>query len=152
MKLKIRFTKDSDFSNISKLGSNSYSDEYYEDDESFKSKIENCYEGCLVADVDGIVGYIISFPYIVGKSFPINSIYTPIKESNCWYIHDLCVSKDFRGKGIAADLAKNIILNKKIIALTAVQNSESFWKNFGFRSFFEIEYCGKKAKYMMLIT
>lgn len=151
MKSKIRFALDSDVLEIDKLGTEHYSSCYYESEQSFVSKIKNCSEGCLVADVDGVVGYLISFPYKLGKIFPIDSEYTPVPDSDCWYVHDLCVSKDFRSKGIATQLANSILINKKIVALTAVQNSEHFWNKFGFRTFFESEYCGLKASYMILI-
>lgn len=151
MKINIRFTKPEDYSEISRLGTNSYEDNYYEGEESFISKMEGCPEGCFVADVDGIIGYIISFPYLIGKSFPIDSFFVKTENPNCWYIHDLCVSKDFRKKGVAKELAKTVIDANAVLALTAVQKSENFWAKMGFRSFFELDYCGSKAKYMILI-
>ena len=152
MNVNIRNIKISDYDEVCELGTNSYPENYYEGKESFISKIKGCHEGCFVADLDGIVGYIISFPYIVGKSFPINNFYEPIEESNCWYIHDICVSKDFRGTGIAKTLAFQIIKNNgNVICLTSVMNSENFWSKLGFRGFFDLDYCGMKAKYMILI-
>ena len=149
--MNIRHTKPNDYSNICELGTKSYSDNYYEGEESFVSKIKGCYEGCFVADLDGIVGYIISFPYKVGKSFPIDSFYEPVEDPNCWYIHDLCVSVDFRGRGIAVDLAKTVLNHSNVYCLTAISGSEGFWSKIGFRSFFDLEYCGRSAKYMILI-
>lgn len=151
MKIKIRLTTPDDYEEVCELGTESYSYNYYEGKESFTSKMKGCPEGCFVADVDGIIGYIISFPYLIGKSFPIDHFFEPISDSNCWYIHDLCVSKDFRKKGIAKELAKTILNMNKITALTAVQGSERFWEKLGFRSFFELIYCGQKAQYMILI-
>lgn len=152
MKVKIRNTKPSDYDEICELGTKSYPNNYYEGEESFISKIKGCYEGCFVADLDGIVGYVISFPYLVGKSYPIDSFYEEVEKPNCWYIHDLCVSKEFRGKGIAKELANQITNNgEKVFCLTAVLGSDNFWNKVGFRSFFDLEYCGRSAKYMILI-
>jgi len=152
MKFNIRHTKPNDYQEISKLGTKSYPDNYYEGEESFVSKITGCYEGCIVADLDGIIGYIISFPYLVGKPFPIDSFYEPVENPNCWYIHDLCVEKEFRKNGIAKELA-NVVMNKdhSVFCLTAVENSENFWNKLGFKSFFSLDYCGCKANYMIFI-
>jgi len=148
----MRNTRPADYKDICDLGTISYSQDYYESEESFISKIKGCYEGCLVADLDGIIGYIVSFPYKVGKSFPINSFYEPVQNPNCWYIHDVCVSKDFRKMGVATQLAECIVNNNEgTICLTSLLESEGFWKNLGFRSFFDIEYCGRDAKYMVLV-
>jgi len=152
MQFKIRNILPNDYNNVCDLGTKSYPDNYYEGEESFISKIKGCYEGCLVADLDGVIGYIISFPYFIGKPYPIDHFYETPEGANCWYIHDLCVSIDFRGKGIAKDLVKIILKRKEIFCLTAVLNSENFWNKMGFRSFFEIDYYGAKAKYMMLIS
>jgi ribosomal protein S18 acetylase RimI-like enzyme len=152
MKVDIRYTKPSDYKKISDLGTKSYPKNYYEKEESFVSKIKNCYEGCLVADLDGIIGYIISFPYLTGNSFPIDSMYEPINNPNCWYIHDLCVDEEFRGNGIAKELVNSIFnRDSNIFCLTAVENSEIFWNKLGFRSFFSVDYCGKKSSYMIFI-
>lgn len=152
MKVKIRNISPNDYSEVCDLGTKSYPENYYEGEESFTSKIKGCYEGCLVADLDGIVGYIISFPYFVGKPYPIDSFYEYSNDSNCWYIHDVCVSLDFRNKGIARILVETILNRKGVFCLTSVLDSEPFWKKMGFRSFLEIEYYGAKAKYMMLIS
>jgi ribosomal protein S18 acetylase RimI-like enzyme len=150
--MEIRSAKTKDYADMAEIGTKSYSHEYYEGEESFFSKIEGCPSGCFVADVDGVVGYAISFPYLVGKSFPIDSFFTLVDDPNCWYIHDVCVMKDFRRMGIAKKLASKLMeIGWNVMCLTAVQGSEAFWEQFGFRSFFELEYCGKKASYMILI-
>jgi ribosomal protein S18 acetylase RimI-like enzyme len=53
------------------------------------------------------------------------------------YIHDLAVDKDGRGKGVAQalvrasiDAAKGRGLSRA--CLVAIQNSQSFWEQFGF--------------------
>jgi ribosomal protein S18 acetylase RimI-like enzyme len=152
MKTNIRRIKSSDYSEISNLANNSYPEYLFESEESFFSKLEKFPEGCFVADLDGIIGYIISFPYIMGKYFPINSIFEIVEDPDCWYIHDLCVSKDFRKRGIGEDLTKEVLKNSwGVVCLTAVEGSSLFWHKMGFRSFFKVDYNGSKADYMILI-
>lgn len=148
MKFKIRLTTPNDYAEICDL-ENNY--EYHEEKKFFINKVKAYPEGCFVADVDGIIGHIISFPYLIGKSFPSEQLFEPISKPSCWYIHNLYVSKDFRKKGIAKELTEIILNSNKIIALTATQGSEYFWEKLGFRSFFELIYCGEKAQYMILI-
>lgn len=152
MKVNIRYTKPNDYLEICELGNNSHSGNYLEKEESFLSKIKGCYEGCIVADLDGIIGYAISFPYLVGKSYPINDLYEDVESPNCWYIYDVCVSKEFRGRGVAKELT-NTIINKdsNVFCLTAAEDSENFWSRMGFRSFFKLDYRGTEAHYMVLI-
>lgn len=141
-----------DYEEIENIANESYSNNYYETESSLISKIENFPDGCLVADLDGVVGYAISFPYYLGKSFPINTNYEIMEDPNCWYIHDLCVVKRFRKKGVAKMLAKEIIKKSwNVVALTAVQDSKSFWSKLGFLSFKVVNYCNEKADYMLLI-
>jgi GNAT superfamily N-acetyltransferase len=152
MRVKIRHINPEDYSEVCDLGTKNYAEEYYEGEESFISKIKNNYESCFVADLDGVIGYIISFPYFVGKSFPINCFHEKQDNTNCWYIHDVCVQKEFRSKGAAKQLVKTVLNNgNSVYCLTSVMGSKSFWETFGFREFFELNYCGLPAKYMILI-
>lgn len=142
----IRSTKISDYQEINAIKAESHPDNYHEDE----SKMQGYPEGCFVADLDGIVGYLISFPYVLGKPYPIDKKYTLVDEPNCHYIYDLCVMPEFRKMGIAKKLAKKIIEMKwPVIGLVAVMNSVGFWHKLGFRSFSEIEYYGLKAEYML---
>jgi GNAT superfamily N-acetyltransferase len=152
MKVNIRHVKPNDYCEITDLNAKNYPENYREEEQCLVSKIEGCYEGCLVADLDGIIGYIVSFPYLLGRPFPIDSLFEPVKESNCWYIHGLCICKEFRGKGIAKELTKTVISkNSNAFCVTAIEESEKFWEKIGFRTFFELDYCKKRASYMILV-
>lgn len=141
----------SDIVDIDKLGTESYPSNYYEGTESFASKIYQNFSTCLTAkDNDVLVGYIIGFPYIFGKPYPINKIYKPVKHSNCYYIHDLCVDKNYRKLGIGKKLVIQTILNiSDNICLVAVLDSSLFWKKFGFVSVGNFDYYGLQAAYMV---
>jgi ribosomal protein S18 acetylase RimI-like enzyme len=152
MNICIRPTKISDYPAVNAIGTASYPDNYYEGDASFESKMRGYSEGCFVADVDGVVGYAISFPYLIGRPYPIDEIFELEPEPNCYYIHDLCVLDEFRGKGIANKLAERVLeIQWVVIALVAVMYSSGFWRLFGFKGFASLDYYGLKAEYMLLI-
>ncbi len=146
MQFNIRNILPNDYNEIYELRNESYPNKYQEKKENFISKIN--YEGCLVADLDGIIGYLISFPYSIGKSYPIDNFYKTSEDANCCYLYDICITNDFRKKGIAKKLINTTLKRKEIFGLTSILNSEDFWKKFGFRSFFETS---SKSKYMMLL-
>ena len=141
-----------DYAAVNAIGTAEYPRNYYECDNSFESKISGYPHGCSVADLDGIVGYVISFPYVLGRPFPLGEIYSPVDNPDCYYIHDLCVLKEFRGKGIAKQLAKVALNNTwAAVALVSVVSNIKFWEKLGFRGFAEIKYGGQKAEYMLCI-
>lgn len=150
--VSIRNVSEKDYAAVNAIGTAGYPRNYYEGDASFESKMSGYPDGCFVADLDGIIGYVISFPYVLGQPFPLGEIYSPVENPDCYYIHDLCVMKEFRGRGIAKKLAERILESKwGVIGLVAVLGGEKFWKQFGFRSFAEIKYAGQRAEYMLLI-
>lgn len=150
--VSIRTAKASEYSEISAIGTANYPENLYEGDESLKSKMEGYPDGCLVADLDGVVGYIISFPYMLGKPYPIDEIYNPEGNPDCYYIHNLCVMPEFRKKGIARMLARRVLeFRWPVVCLVAVMESERFWHKLGFRGFAEIDYYGLSAEYMLKI-
>lgn len=151
MSFIVRKIKENDEFEIEKIGTNNYSSDYYEGIESFFSKIYGYKDGCFVCEIeDKICGYIISFPYLLNKPYPINQIYNTPEDHNCYYIHDLCVDKNYRKLGVAKALVEKVIsIDYDPKVLTAVQDSEKFWVKFGFDIKKEINYCGKKAFYMI---
>ena len=54
-----------------------------------------------------LAGYVISFPYIMGKPYPINEIYVAL-DGDCM-LHDLCVAKWARGSGLGASMADAVL-------------------------------------------
>ena len=74
------------------------------------------------------------------------------------YLHDLALSHEARGKGIAKKLVENLIDTAKDqgfkkILLVAIQNSSVFWGKFGFVHIPNGDVCpsyGPSAKLMLL--
>lgn len=150
---KIRPAQYTDYKAVSELGDAVYAGNYEESAASVASKITGYPAGCFVADLDGVIGYILSFPYRLGQSYPLNATYEPVAESDCYYIHDLCVAPEFRRKGVASELLEPILAQKwPVIGLVAVQGSSKFWRLHGFLSFAAVQYNGKKAEYMLRIA
>jgi len=148
----IRKATRNDFDFIDSIGTNSYPHNYYEGSESFRSKLLAYPNGCFVYELEGnVIGYIISFPYILFKSNPINSYYNPIQFPDCYYIHDLCVLKEHRENGYASALVNEVIKIKLYPkALMSVLNSNKFWERFGFKPYKTEMYYGMNATYMIL--
>jgi ribosomal protein S18 acetylase RimI-like enzyme len=66
------------------------------------------------------------------------------------YIHDLCVSKDHRGEGIAKALVSKALENElSPKALVSVLDSQRFWNKFGFMSQRSFDYYGGIGRYMI---
>lgn len=148
--IEIRPFKDGEVDAAEEIGTVSYPPNYYEGSESFRSKILGYPSGCFVGFVGGdLAGYAISFPYVLGRPYPIDEVYEPVSGSDCLYLHDLCVAGWARGSGLGVALAEVVLRKSGPAALTAVMGSEGFWAGFGFARRFELEYYGGRATYMV---
>jgi ribosomal protein S18 acetylase RimI-like enzyme len=150
----IRKATKNDFDSIDSIGTNSYPDNYYEGVESFRSKMIAYPDGCFVCQPgDDVTGYIISFPYILFKPYPINCYYKNIEHPTCYYIHDLCVLKEHRGNGYASALVNEVLKIKSYPkALMSVLDSNKFWERFGFKPHKTEMYYGMNATYMIRLS
>ena len=151
MNFVIRPARASDISAIGRLGAHVYPSNYYEDEESFISKVTRNLTTCWVAEVDSyIVAYLIAFPYVLNRPYPINAIYVSIENPDCLYIHDLCVSERFRNFGIARKLTEQVLnCEWNNVALVSVMRSKKFWENMGFTAVHQLDYCGLPGTYMV---
>lgn len=148
--MTIRQINSNDLLEVESLANLVYPDCYYENFESFCSKINGYPKGCFVAEFDNkICGYIISFPFLIDQVFPLNTNFYSIADPNCFYIHDLCVSKDFHGKGVGKRLFETVAKNKETLSLVAVLNSENFWSKLGFEVVKKILYNDIPASHMI---
>jgi len=152
MHIHVRRACQADAAAISALGSEHYPKAYEEAVESIYEKLKSAKASCWVATADGyVVGYGLAFPYLLNECCPLTSAaYEEIREPNCTYIHDLCVSARFRGLKLARQLVEKIIEANALphLALTAVLGSQAFWAQFGFQTARLLEYHGTPAHYM----
>lgn len=135
---------------VSALGTSCYPSNYHEDDASFESKILGYPQGCFLAMEGGVLlGYVISFPYILGRVHPINLAYSPPQNPDCLYIHDLCVARSSRGAGVGSALAGKVLSGPIWPkALVSVLGSGPFWEKLGFEAIRKLNYHGGLGHYM----
>jgi len=105
-----------------------------------------------------IMAYLLSHPW--GSDIPpkLNEEAPVNNETSNLYLHDLALSNEARGRGIARALVENLINNAKTqgftkILLVAVQGSSSFWAKYGFMVIVNAAICpsyGSAAKLMVL--
>lgn len=124
-----------------------YRDELAEDIDILKIKADVSPETCFVC-VDGeeqVLGYVLAHPW-EGEQVPcINQdisdseeLVSP-QEASTLYIHDLAITPEARGEGVAQALIENLIEQAQSfdidkISLVAVQGMSGFWSKFGFKS------------------
>ena len=94
---------------------------------------------CLVglADEARIAGYLLSHPWQADSPPPLYEKVLPRSDSTTLYLHDLAVSKNARGTGLARSLFqtlrdKSVSAGYQTLELISIQNAIGFWTNMGF--------------------
>ncbi|HZH53242.1 MAG TPA: GNAT family N-acetyltransferase [Microvirga sp.] len=112
-----------------------------EDREVFAERLALYPQGCHVLVEDGgIVGYAITHPWRFGEPPPLNSRLREIpREADTYYLHDVALLPEGRGRGFAAQGAELIAGRARVagftnMSLVAVNNSQTFWRRLGFRA------------------
>ena len=110
-----------------------------ESSESLQAKIVASPATCLLAESsEGAVGYLIAVPIVYPNLPALNApMFELSTGADTLYIHDLAVASAGRGKGVAQALVRSAIDSGKRSGLSkaclvAIQNSQSFWEQFGF--------------------
>lgn len=110
----------------------------YEDPEIFQERMSLSPGSFVLIDPD-IVGYLISHPYRRDTHPPLNTLIREIpKDADTWYIHDLAILPEFRGRGMVRpvlDMVRELALRhgNKECSLVSIYGREKFWKKMGFR-------------------
>ena len=110
----------------------------YENSEIFQERM-SLSPGSYVLEENEVVGYLISHPYLRDKSPPLNTLIHEIPTSaDTWYIHDLAILPEFRGRGMVRPIleeVKALALSHGIheLSLVSVYGTEVFWTKMGFR-------------------
>ena len=125
-----------------------------------KSKWEASPETCFVfrSNSKDIVGYLLSHPWGSDEPPKLFEKHSPCLSGHTLYLHDLAVRQSSRGLGVGKQLANRLLhlsTLKKFnrILLVAIQGSEDFWFNLGFREVNNVSVCssyGFNAKLMSL--
>ncbi|KXO12990.1 GCN5-related N-acetyltransferase [Moritella sp. JT01] len=158
--MSIRTIKETDWDAIMQIQSDAYASHLHEDLTVLKSKWTASPTSCFVfTNRDSrVLGYLLAHPWSgeqapkLGEAVVIDTSYSEV------YLHDLAISGDARGLGIARQLILHFIIAMQNfgcqrLLLTAVQDSASFWHLYGFSSLEHISVCpsyGQGAKLMVL--
>jgi hypothetical protein len=151
--VSIRLMKEEDIEEVLKIGSKGYSFNFYENDESFLTKLRGYPKGCYVVTIqEKVVAYAVTFPYFKHEVFPLNTIYTPFHSPTCHYFHDVCVYPAHRMKGYAKLLINRVWnISELPKCLVAVNDSENFWKGSNFEVTRKVIYGKNKGKVSYMI-
>lgn len=161
--LLIRFMQNTDIPAVVKLQDRCYSADLFEPADLVKRRFQAFPHSCWVACFDDkLWGYLFSYPSLLGKVNPLAADFTAPAYADCLYIHDVAVSGDARGQGVATLLlaaAERYAKQQRLsqIGLVAVQNSASYWQSKGFALMSELgaeaqqhlaSYTGQQAVYL----
>jgi GNAT superfamily N-acetyltransferase len=136
-----------------------YPSELWESNESFMRRMEQFPEGCMacVNDQDEVIGYMFSHPWKKDSIVPLNCVdlEIPKEDADCFYVHDIAVLKEHRGKGIGkAFLDMAIALARRHgfdeISGVAVLDSHTYWEKNGFEVGEEVDYGKVKGRLVRL--
>ncbi|WP_428426124.1 GNAT family N-acetyltransferase [Pararhizobium sp.] len=106
---------------------------------TFAERLRLYPDGFFVVKEDGdIKGYLVSYPVYRFRPPPLDTLIGTISPgSDAYYVHDLSLLPEMRGRGAAVamieamtDVARNAGFTR--MALTAVGGADIFWRRFGF--------------------
>ncbi|CAO1604785.1 hypothetical protein XANCAGTX0491_008325 [Xanthoria calcicola] len=110
-----------------------------ESDQVFAERVRLFPQGCLalVEDVaDDLCGYVISHPIRRRQPPALDSLLGEIaSDADQYYIHDLAILSEFRGRGLARECINKLLQRAKrypTVSLVSVYNTAPFWGRFGF--------------------
>ncbi len=134
----IRLMHSSDIPAVVKLQDRCYPAELFEPADLIKRRFLAFSHSCWVACFDDkLWGYLFCYPSLIGKVNPLAADFANVAQPDCLYLHDMAVSSDARGQGVAKALLHSAECYARQqglpqLALVAVQNSASYWQLQGF--------------------
>jgi len=132
--------QDDDLPRVLDVQRMSFTPDLVETDAVSRDRYDRFGADCLVALVgDVIAGYSLCFPWKLG-TFPPHDTPFPdtLPEPDSFFIQDMSLDPDFRGRGISKDLLSAVYARSALrgfadIALVAVAQSGNFWDRQGFQ-------------------
>lgn len=104
----------------------------------FSARVARCPETVWLAEDDaGALGYLVGYRSQVGAISALGDDFSPCKDGNSLYLHDLAVNVRARGRGVAQRLlaaaeAQARALGAAYLTLVAVLDAEGYWRKRGF--------------------
>jgi ribosomal protein S18 acetylase RimI-like enzyme len=111
--------------------------DFPEDIAVFENRLSLAPSGCFCLHLCGcIIGYVLSHPYPQDECPDLNTVIKEIP-SDSWYIHDVAILPEFRGRGAATfmvSILKRIAIDAGFnqMTLTSVGGADTFWTRQGF--------------------
>jgi predicted N-acetyltransferase YhbS len=138
----IRFMEEKDISSVLRIECMCYIEAHLiESRESLRAKFIASPSTCYIANQeDKVIGHLISIPWCFENPPELNMLTCDLPSNpDCLYLHDLAVVPNVRKAGVGRALVEKFFerckaLNFKRASLIAVQNSKSYWNQYGFRS------------------
>ena len=145
---------------ILKIQEEAYTELPAEDVNVLKSKWYASPETCFIYlnNENKILAYLLSHPWCSDNPPKLYEEVSVNKKTSSLYLHDLALSIEARGRGIAGVMVENLINKARTLSFTkimlvAVQGSTSFWAKYGFMTIDNATVCtsyGNDAKLMIL--
>lgn len=139
MSIHIRLINESDLDAIVTIQDSSYTDELYEDARVIRERLASQPHSCWLAENDHceVLAYLFSYPSLNMQVAPLGSNFTQYADAQLLYLHDMAVSHNARGMGLAPVLLARAEqhatdLGFNTLALVAVQGSVPYWQKQGF--------------------
>ena len=137
---------DQAWSQIEQIQEVAYRDGLAEDIDILKIKAEVSPETCFVClDDEQVLGYVLAHPWesdhppCINQDISDREEVVSAEDASTLYIHDLAISPQARGEGVAQALIENLLeqaqsLDINKVSLVAVQGMSGFWSKYGFKS------------------
>lgn len=112
---------------------------YPEDDAVFAERVTLAPAGCHVAESsDRLDAYVVSHPWAGANPPKLNALLGRLPtRPDCWYIHDIAVSPESRGKRLGSRIGPVLIEEARRagidrMELVSISGTEPFWRGQGF--------------------
>ena len=143
-----------DLQQVYHMQTTGFTENLWESIDVFKQILIDHPEGGFVAEVEArIVAYILSQPADETRDDFDTGHWEIRGDEECLYLHDLCLSPEARGAGVAQSLIARLEKHahkkfKKIIGIS-VQGTQEFWSKKGFIMQHEYGYLDQQGTFMM---
>lgn len=139
MSINIRLINKGDLSAVAAIQDSCYGDELFEDVSLIQRRLASQPDSCWLAEnhCKEVLAYLFSYPSRDKQVAALGSEFSQYTEAELLYLHDMAVSQNARGLGLASRLLNYaeqyaIELGFSRLALVAVQGSVPYWQKRGF--------------------
>jgi ribosomal protein S18 acetylase RimI-like enzyme len=144
-----------EIASVLKIQRDSYVEAYIENSRMFTQMISVYPQGCLGVSVGGMLAaYVFFHPYRDNLVKLLDLLLVLNGTEDYMYLHDIAVYHRYRGMGLARMLMERVDHETRregfeVQCLVAVQNSQEYWKKYGFEILRTIEGYGKCPAFYM---